>query len=286
MARSGCSSHNAIRLFPASAAGPAPDGPVAELADAADLKSAWGQPQCGFESHRAHCLELPNPFVKGPAIPLDATIISVNVGGQREVEWKGRTVVTGIFKEPVDGPVYASGVNLTGDDQADRTVHGGESKAVYAFASEHYRQWEERFPDSEFGWGAFGENLTLQGMTEADVCIGDRFRCGEAEFVVTEPRMPCYKFAIRLNDNGVIKYMLETGHTGFYFTIAAPGSVEAGASLVHTGRPTDALPVSDLTHLYASKEPAPHVIERARRAPDLPEKWREWIAEKFKDHAS
>src|SRR5438128_4562282 len=124
-------------------------------------------------------------------------LISVNVGLPREVIWKGKTVTTGIFKEPVKGRVMLRALNLDGDRQADLTVHGGPDKAVYAYPSEHYAFWRTELPEDELSWGAFGENLTLAGWLEGEVHIGDRFRIGTAALIVTQPRMPCFKLGIR-----------------------------------------------------------------------------------------
>ena len=120
-------------------------------------------------------------------------IVSVNVGLPREVTWQGKVVTTGIFKEPVDGAVMMRTLNLDGDAQADLTVHGGPSKAVYAYPSEHYGYWRRDLPGVDLPWGMFGENLTSEGLLEEAVYIGDRFRIGGTEVMVTEPRMPCYK---------------------------------------------------------------------------------------------
>src|SRR5271165_6835263 len=118
-------------------------------------------------------------------------IVSVNVGMPREVVWKGMTVRTGIFKDPVDGPVMIGELNLAGDEQADLTVHGGAQKAVYAYPAEHYEYWQHELPDVAFPWGKFGENLTTEGLLEDTLCIGDRLRVASAILMVTQPRMPC-----------------------------------------------------------------------------------------------
>ena len=123
--------------------------------------------------------------------------LSISVGLPREVTWKGRTVSTSIFKEPVSEPVLLRRHNLEGDGQADLSVHGGPTKAVYAYPSEHYPFWRSEFPEMELEWGMFGENLTTEGLAEESVHIGDVFQLGTAQLVVTEPRMPCFKLTIR-----------------------------------------------------------------------------------------
>src|SRR5215470_8506847 len=135
-------------------------------------------------------------------------IVSVNVGLPREVVWKGISVQTAIFKEPVAGTVVIRELNLAGDQQADPTVHGGSAKAVYAYPAEHYGYWRKKLPEVSFSWGKFGENLTTAGLTEAALCIGDRLRIGTAVLMVTQPRMPCYKLALRFDRDDIIKSFL------------------------------------------------------------------------------
>ncbi len=142
-------------------------------------------------------------------------LLSVSVGLPREIEWKDKIVRTSIFKAPVSGPVRVAKLNVDGDQQSDLTVHGGIDKAVYVYPSEHYPFWREQFPDMELPWGVFGENFTTEGLLE-DTRVGDRFRIGSAEFVVTQPRMPCFKLGIRFNRPDMVKRFLESGRTGFY----------------------------------------------------------------------
>src|SRR6266568_969087 len=150
-------------------------------------------------------------------------ILSVNVGMPKEVSWQGKLVTTGIFKEPVNAPVMLRTLNLDGDRQADLTVHGGVTKAVYAYPSEHYDYWRAELPDVDLPWAAFGENLTTEGLFEKDLRIGDRFRIGSAELVVTQPRLPCYKLGIRFGRMDMLKRFLKSGRTGFYFAVTVEG---------------------------------------------------------------
>src|SRR5262245_25306653 len=146
-------------------------------------------------------------------------VVSVNVGLPREVEWKGRVVTTGIFKTPVAARVALRALNLEGDRQADLTVHGGADKAVYAYPSEHYPFWRRELPGLDLPCGAFGENLTTEGLDEAEVRIGDRFRVGTAEVRVTQPRIPCYKLGIRLGRDDIVERFLWSGRSGFYLAV-------------------------------------------------------------------
>src|SRR5215203_2497662 len=144
-------------------------------------------------------------------------VLSVNVGLPREVSWRGNSITTGIFKEPVAGPVRLRTLNLDGDRQADLRVHGGAEKAVYAYPSEYYELWRKERPELELGWGRFGENVMLEGLVDGDVNIGDRFRLGTAELVVTQPRIPCFKLGIRMGRDEFVTEFLERGLLGFYF---------------------------------------------------------------------
>src|SRR5689334_2486460 len=141
-------------------------------------------------------------------------IVSLNVGLPREVIWKGRSVLTGIFKEPVRGTIKVRALNLDGDKQADLTVHGGRDKAVYAYAAEHYDYWRKQLPEMNLPFGMFGENLTTEGLLETEVNIGDRLRIGSVLFEVTQPRMPCYKLALKFGRDDIIKRFLQSERSG------------------------------------------------------------------------
>jgi MOSC domain-containing protein YiiM len=163
-------------------------------------------------------------------------LVSVNVGQPREVEWRGETVRTSIFKEPVPGRARVARLNIDGDRQSDLSVHGGTEKAVYAYPSEHYAFWRKELPGLEFPLGAFGENLTTEGLLEEKVCIGDRLRMGTAEFVVTEPRMPCYKLALRFQRPDMVKRFMHSGRTGFYLAVTREGEIGAGDAIELVGQ--------------------------------------------------
>ena len=204
-------------------------------------------------------------------------VVSVNVGLPREVVWKGRVVRTGIFKEPVEGRVAVRALNLDGDRQADLAVHGGVSKAIYVYPSEHYAYWREELPGVELPWGMFGENLTTEGLLEGAVAIGDRFRIGSAQVVVTEPRMPCYKLGLRFRRDDVIKRFLASRRTGFYLAVLNEGEVEAGDHMERLSRDPNRVTVADITHLYASKPHDVGLLQRAISVEALPESWRAYF---------
>src|SRR5258708_34283716 len=173
-------------------------------------------------------------------------IPSVNVGLPRNVEWRGQVVQTSIFKEPVTGSVKVRRLNIDGDQQSDLTVHGGAEKAVYVYPSEHYEFWRQELPKFDLSWGAFGENLTSTGLDEDNVHIGDPFRIGTAEFVVTQPRMPCYKLGIRFGRPDMIKRFLKSGRTGFYLAVTQEGDVTAGDAVSVLGKHPDAVSIADV----------------------------------------
>ena len=204
-------------------------------------------------------------------------IVSVNVGRPREVAWRGKIVTTGIFKQPVGGAVMMRSLNLDGDSQADLSVHGGPTKAVYVYPSEHYADWRRELPGMELPWGMFGENLTTRGLLEGDVRIGDRFRMGTAEVVVTEPRMPCYKLGIKFGRADIIKKFLASGRTGFYLGVLREGEVAAGDRIEAISRDPHGITVADITQLYAGKRVTAELLQRAIRVPALPESWRSYI---------
>ncbi len=201
-------------------------------------------------------------------------MVSVNVGLPREVSWQGKLVTTGIFKEPLDGPVMIRTLNLDGDGQADLTVHGGASKAVYAYPSEHYDYWRAELPGVDLPWGMFGENFTTEGLLEEAVYIGDKFRIGETEVMVTEPRMPCYKLGIKFGRADIIKRFLASRRTGFYFAVVHEGMVGAGDAVELTGREQQEISVADITRLYAFEKIDLQSLRRAIEVEALPENWK------------
>ena len=158
-------------------------------------------------------------------------ISSVNVGRPREVLWEGQQVQTGIFKQPVAGAVRVLAEHLEGDGQADLRVHGGPDKSVYAYALEHYDYWRDFVPPAHLTSAAFGENLTTTGLLETQVCVGDVFRMGTAVLMAVQPRMPCYKLGIRLNDAQLVKQFVRARRSGIYFRVLEQGVLQAGEAI-------------------------------------------------------
>jgi MOSC domain-containing protein YiiM len=208
-------------------------------------------------------------------------LLAVSVGRPREVDWRGRRVRTSIFKTPVTGRVRVARLNLAGDEQSDLTVHGGPDKAVYAYPSEHYASWRRELPRAELGFGAFGENLTTEALLEQEVSIGDRFRIGTAEFVVTQPRMPCYKLGVRFGDPEMVKRFHKSGRNGFYFAVTREGELGAGDPIELLARDAGGLTVADVVRLYVDDADKQALLERASRHPALPASWREYFEKRL-----
>ncbi len=197
------------------------------------------------------------------------------MGLPREVIWKGRTVTTGIFKEPVEGRVTVRKLNLDGDRQADLSVHGGPDKAVYAYPAEHYDYWRHELPGMKLPWGMFGENLTTEGLLEELVNIGDRFRIGSSILMVTQPRMPCYKLQVKFGRDDIVKRFLRSGRPGFYFSVLEEGEVSTGDEIELISRDENNITVADITRLYVSEKDNLNLLYRAVEIEALPETWRD-----------
>jgi MOSC domain-containing protein YiiM len=199
---------------------------------------------------------------------LVARIVSLNVGAIREVEWHGRMVATGIWKRPAEGRLALRGVNFDGDDQADRTVHGGPDKAVYAYAREDYDYWRDR--GMVVHDAMFGENLTTNGIDLAACVAGERWSVGSTILEIAQPRLPCYKLGIRVGDPSFLRRFLEAGRTGAYLRVVQEGDVGAGDEIAVISRPAHGVTIRDMVLALDDEERAAslRVVER------LPEFWR------------
>ncbi len=193
----------------------------------------------------------------------------MNVGAVRDVEWCGEQVRTGIWKEPVERRVTLRGVNLAGDGQADRTVHGGIDKAVYAYASEDYRYWSEH-EDVETRAGLFGENLTVQGLDLRSALVGECWKIGTALLEVAQPRLPCFKLGIRMRDAHFPRLFQSVGRLGAYLRIIEEGDLGAGDLIDVIHRPTHAVTLRSMADALSDRRRAPALLAAAR----LPEFWR------------
>lgn len=179
-------------------------------------------------------------------------LISVNVGLPREITVSGKTVRTSIWKYPVQGLVHVSTLNLDGDQQSDLSVHGGIDKAVYLYPSEHYSYWQIQLPDVELPWGAFGENFTSEGILENQIKIGDRIRIGSADFMVTQPRMPCFKLGIRFNRRDMVKHFLASKRSGFYLSVIREGEVKNGDAIEFIEKQETGVTITDIVNFIRS----------------------------------
>jgi MOSC domain-containing protein YiiM len=209
-------------------------------------------------------------------------VVSLNVAIPRTVVWKGHEVRTGIFKEPVDGPVMMRRLNLDGDRQADLTVHGGPAKAVYAYPSEHYPLWKSELPAMVLPWGMFGENLTTEGLSEETTNIGDKFQIGEAIVMVAQPRTPCYKLAVKFDRDDMLKRMLGNGRSGFYLSVVQQGVVQAGDTIEKLHEDAERITVADFNRLYRDGGKDASLLRRAASLEALPDSWRSYFLEELK----
>ena len=209
-------------------------------------------------------------------------VVSVNVGLPREVAWRGKTVTTAIFKEPVAGRVALRSLNLDGDRQADLTVHGGREKAVYVYPVEHYRHWRTELVDGALPYGAFGENLTTDGLREDAVHVGDHFRVGSAELLVTQPRLPCYKLGIRFGRADMVKKFQLSGRSGFYFSVVEEGDVAAGDGAEIVSRDKHAVTVAECVELYTNRNnPSAERVRQLLQVQTLPPGMRKYFTRRL-----
>jgi MOSC domain-containing protein YiiM len=213
-------------------------------------------------------------------------LLSINVGLPKEVFHEGRLIRTGIFKAPVEGPVRVSALNIEGDQQADLTVHGGPSKAIYVYPSEHYAFWRKELPEVEFPWGSFGENLSTEGLLEKDLNIGDHLCVGSVELVVTEPRLPCYKLGAKFNRDDMVKRFLKSRRTGFYCAALREGTIDAGDAIHYLSRDENRVTVADITRLYAFDKKDFDAMRRVVEVKALSESWRGYFRERIEKAAS
>jgi MOSC domain-containing protein YiiM len=202
-------------------------------------------------------------------------LISLNTGGPRQVDFKGGTVWTSIWKSPREGRVRVATLNIEGDQQSDLSVHGGTYKAVYCYPSEHYAWWREQLPGMDLPWGAFGENLTTEGLIETAVNIGDRIQIGDAEFQVTQPRQPCFKLGIRFGREDMLKRFIAAGRPGFYVRDLREGDIARGDSGAVVERAANSMSVSDIYSLKFDDEGKDAEVARAAAMPALSPSWLE-----------
>src|SRR5882757_7360094 len=203
-----------------------------------------------------------------------ARLLSVNVGLPRDIEWRGRTVRTGIWKNPVGGRCRAGRLNLDGDGQGDLAGHGGEQRAVFVYQMESYRYWREQLMRADFVHENFGENFTIEGLQDDAVCIGDRYRIGSAMFEITQPRVTCYRVGIRMNEPRMPALLTSSGRPGFYFRVLAEGEVGAGDEIVKVGEAKERMTVAEINALLYSPGHPRDRLQQALRIEALSPGWR------------
>lgn len=207
-------------------------------------------------------------------------LLSIQVGKPKEVEWRGKQIRTGIFKEPVDGPARIGFLGIEGDGQADLTAHGGRDKAVYAYSWDTLAWWRERRPNDPFEFGAFGENLSIASLVEADLCIGDEFQLGAARLQVTEPRFPCFKLGIKFHDQRIIETFYASGRHGVYFRVLVEGEISIGDEMTLVARDPDRVPLMEIVRAIR-EAPDRSRIERILGAKRLSKNWRDYFSEQL-----
>ncbi len=203
----------------------------------------------------------------------DGSLLSVNVGLPRDVSWQGRTVHTAVWKRPVDGPRLVRRLNIDGDGQGDLAGHGGEQRAVFVYQTEAYQYWERELKRDDFEYGQFGENFTVRGLADDDVCIGDRYQIGEALFEVTQPRVTCFRVGIRMNDARIPALLVSHHRPGFYFRVLQEGAVSAGDKIVRVARGPQAMTVAEIDALLYLPGHSVRKVRRALRIPALSPGW-------------
>jgi ferredoxin-NADP reductase/MOSC domain-containing protein YiiM len=201
-------------------------------------------------------------------------LLSVNVGLPRDITWQGKTVHTGVWKAPVTGPRMVRRLNIDGDGQGDLQGHGGERRAVFVYQIDSYRYWQDYLGRDDFTYGQFGENFTVDGLSDAEVCIGDRYRIGGALFEVTQPRVTCYRLGIRMNEPEIAALVVKHGRPGFYFRVLEEGEVEAGVEITQVAAGPERMSVSEVDALLYMPGHPRDQLERALRIPTLSVGWR------------
>ena len=201
-------------------------------------------------------------------------LLSVNVGLPRDIEWRGRIVRTGIWKDSVLGRCRVSRLNLAGDGQGDLAGHGGEQRAVFVYQIDSYRYWQQQLQRTDFVHGQFGENFTVDGLADHEVCIGDRYQIGSALFEVTQPRVTCYRVGIRMNEPRMPALLTSSGRPGFYFRVLQEGEVGAGDAIVKVGEAKERMTVAEINALLYHPDHSRERLEHALQIEALSPGWR------------
>jgi MOSC domain-containing protein YiiM len=211
-------------------------------------------------------------------------VVSVNVGLPKQISYGKRQVVTSIFKEPIEGRVKVTTLNLDGDAQADLSVHGGLDKAIYSYSEEHYKYWKEVYPTIVMPFGMFGENLTTQGLNEDTVNIGDQYQIGSSRLVVTQPRMPCYKLGIKFGRMDILEKFINSQRPGIYYKVLQEGDLGAGDNIILLYKDKNNVTINDIVSLYLNDRHDKENISKMKKATklkSLPESWKIYFSQKI-----
>ncbi|HKU82745.1 MAG TPA: MOSC domain-containing protein [Candidatus Nitrosocosmicus sp.] len=211
-------------------------------------------------------------------------MVSVNVGLPKQVSYGKRQVVTSIFKEPIEGRVKVTTLNLDGDAQADLSVHGGLDKAIYSYSEEHYKYWKEVYPTIVMPFGMFGENLTTQGLNEDTVNIGDQYQIGSSRLVVTQPRMPCYKLGIKFGRMDILEKFINSQRPGIYYKVLQEGDLGTGDNITLLHKDKNNVTINDIVSLYINDRHDKENISKMKKATklkSLPESWKTYFGQKI-----
>src|SRR3954447_14322779 len=203
-----------------------------------------------------------------------AQLLSINVGLPRDVDWRGEKVHTAIWKQPVQGRIAVRHLNIEGDGQGDLAGHGGEHRAVMVYQLEAYRYWESHLHRNDFSFGQFGENFTVTGLPDDEVCIGDRYRIGSALFEVTQPRVTCYRLGIRMEEPAMAALLVSHRRPGFYLRVLEEGEAGAGDEIVKVADGPEHLSVATIDGLLYLPKPSREQLERSLRIPALSLGWK------------
>src|SRR4051794_16593117 len=214
------------------------------------------------------------------------TLLSVNVGLPKDVPWQGKTVFTGVFKDPVTGPRRVGRLNIDGDGQGDVAGHGGEQRAVFVYQLDSYRHWERQLGRNDFVFGQFGENFTVDGLSDEEVCIGDRYRIGTAIFEVSQPRVTCYRVGIRMNEPRIPALLVEHHRPGFYFRVLQEGADGPDDKIVKMGDGPERMTVAEIDALLYLPGHSRENLQRALRIPALSTGWQSSFQELLQQQAS
>ncbi len=190
-------------------------------------------------------------------------VLSTNIGKPQLIEWRGQQIETGIYKYPVNEPIFLGSEDVVADHVIDRRYHGGVDKACYLYSADHYSFWKNKYPEADFNWGMFGENITMSGLNESQIHIGDRFQLGEAVVQVSQPRQPCFKLGVRFNDQKVVSDFWELPYPGIYLRIIKQGSVKNGDEMILLDRNIESLTVSQVFSIFSGNRENMELIDKA-----------------------